>query len=115
MVGETKIIGLAAAVAGALAFQVQLVNATEMSQFAVGAQYSTTHVYVAADDMDRFTASFLATFGGKSTPQSVVTVTADAEFRQLESHFDASGHNFAVRIQDGRFPIRSVRSEPAIW
>ena len=44
-------------------------------RFAVGAQYGTTHVYVAAADMDRFTASFLATFGGKSSQPSVVTVT----------------------------------------
>jgi predicted enzyme related to lactoylglutathione lyase len=44
-------------------------------QFAVGAQYGSTHVYVAPADMDRFTASFLATFGGKSSQLSVVTVT----------------------------------------
>lgn len=44
-------------------------------QFAVGAQYGTTHVYIAAADMDGFTASFLATFGGKSSQPSVVTVT----------------------------------------
>jgi predicted enzyme related to lactoylglutathione lyase len=47
----------------------------QAEQFAVGAQYGTTHVYVAAADMDRFTASFLATFGGKSSQPSVVTVT----------------------------------------
>jgi hypothetical protein len=44
-------------------------------QFAVGAQYGTAHVYVAAADMDRFAASFLATFGGKSSQPSAVTVT----------------------------------------
>jgi hypothetical protein len=44
-------------------------------QFAVGSQYGTAHVYVAAADMDRFTASFLATFGGKSSQPSTVTVT----------------------------------------
>jgi predicted enzyme related to lactoylglutathione lyase len=32
-------------------------------------------VYVAAEDMDRFAASFLATFGGKSSQPMVVTVT----------------------------------------
>jgi len=42
---------------------------------AVGPQYDTTHVYVAAADVDRFAASFLATFGGQSTKQVVVTVT----------------------------------------
>ena len=41
----------------------------------VGAQYDTTHVYVAPDDVDRFAASFLATFGGQSTKQVVATVT----------------------------------------
>jgi predicted enzyme related to lactoylglutathione lyase len=43
---------------------------------AVGAQYDTTHVYVAPEDVDRFTASFLATFGGQSTKQAIATVTA---------------------------------------
>ena len=42
---------------------------------AVGPQYDTTHVYVAPADVDRFVASFLATFGGQSTKQVVATVT----------------------------------------
>jgi len=42
---------------------------------AVGPQYDTTHVYVAPADVDRFVASFLATFGGQSTKQVVTTVT----------------------------------------
>ncbi|WP_323992120.1 glyoxalase [Nguyenibacter sp. L1] len=42
---------------------------------AVGPQYDTTHVYVAASDVDRFVSSFLGTFGGSSTKQVVVTVT----------------------------------------
>jgi predicted enzyme related to lactoylglutathione lyase len=41
----------------------------------VGAQYDTTHVYVAPEDVDKFVASFTATFGGQSTKQVVVTVT----------------------------------------
>ncbi|BAM88566.1 conserved exported hypothetical protein [Bradyrhizobium oligotrophicum S58] len=41
----------------------------------VGAQYDTTHVYVAPDDVEKFAASFLATFGGQSTKQVVATVT----------------------------------------
>ena len=44
-------------------------------QVGVGAQYDTTHVYVAPEDVDKFVASFLATFGGKSTKQVVATVT----------------------------------------
>jgi predicted enzyme related to lactoylglutathione lyase len=44
-------------------------------QVGVGAQYDTTHVYVAPEDVDKFATSFLATFGGQSTKQVVVTVT----------------------------------------
>lgn len=43
--------------------------------YAVGAQYDTTHVYVASGDVDAFVKSFTATFGGQSTKQVVVTVT----------------------------------------
>jgi predicted enzyme related to lactoylglutathione lyase len=42
---------------------------------AVGPQYDTTHVYVAPADVDRFASSFIATFGGRSTKQVLVTVT----------------------------------------
>jgi len=42
---------------------------------AVGAQYDTTHVYVAPGDVDHFVDSFLATFGGQSTKQGIATVT----------------------------------------
>jgi len=45
------------------------------SLIGVGAQYDTTHVYVAPEDVDKFAASFLATFGGQSTKQVVATVT----------------------------------------
>jgi predicted enzyme related to lactoylglutathione lyase len=45
------------------------------SQIGVGAQYDTTHVYVAPEDVDSFVKSFLATFGGQSTKQVVATVT----------------------------------------
>jgi predicted enzyme related to lactoylglutathione lyase len=45
------------------------------SQVGVGAQYDTTHVYVAPEDVDKFATSFLATFGGQSTKQVVATVT----------------------------------------
>jgi hypothetical protein len=41
----------------------------------VGSQYDTTHVYVAPDDVDKFAASFTATFAGQSTRQVVATVT----------------------------------------
>ncbi len=44
-------------------------------EVAVAPQYSTTHVYVAPADVDRFVAAFLGTFGGQSTKQVTVTVT----------------------------------------
>jgi len=48
---------------------------TPTPNVAVGQQYDTTHVYVTPDDFDRFVASVLATFGGTTTKQVVVTVT----------------------------------------
>ncbi len=45
------------------------------SNFGVGAQYDTTHVYVQPEDFDKFVASLLATFGGTTTKQGVFTAT----------------------------------------
>jgi len=42
---------------------------------AVGPQYDTTHVYVAPEDFDKFTDSFVATFGGHKSQQGVFQVT----------------------------------------
>lgn len=50
-------------------------SAAATPMVAVGPQYDTTHVYVAPADVDRFAASFVATFGGRSTKQAVATVT----------------------------------------
>lgn len=49
--------------------------AAPVAAVAVAPQYDTTHVYVAPHEVDRFVASFLATFGGQSTKQVVATVT----------------------------------------
>jgi hypothetical protein len=48
---------------------------TANQELAVGPQYDTTHVYVAADDFDRFVTSFKATFGGTATKQGEFQVT----------------------------------------
>jgi predicted enzyme related to lactoylglutathione lyase len=72
------IFGIVAALAGVAALQPKLADARPAAttpEVAVGAQYGTTHVYVAADDMDRLAASLLATFGGKSSEKSVATIT----------------------------------------
>jgi hypothetical protein len=49
--------------------------ATATPAVAVAPQYDSTHIYIAPEDVDRFVASFLGTFGGKSGKQVVVTVT----------------------------------------
>lgn len=41
---------------------------------AVGAQYDTTHVYVVTGSIDTFVRSFIATFGGKASPQQQANV-----------------------------------------
>jgi hypothetical protein len=48
---------------------------TTKSRLAAGPQYDTTHVYVAPQDFDRFVASVIATFGGTTAQEAVVTVT----------------------------------------
>jgi predicted enzyme related to lactoylglutathione lyase len=50
-------------------------GAASVSSVAIGPQYDTAHVYVAPSDVNAFVASFLGTFGGKSTIQVVATVT----------------------------------------
>src|ERR1700745_2368885 len=50
-------------------------NAQSTPDLAVGPQYDTTHVYVAPEDFNRFVASLIATFGGKTSKQGVFTVT----------------------------------------
>jgi predicted enzyme related to lactoylglutathione lyase len=53
-------------------------GAPRAPEIAVGPQYDTTHVYVEPADVERFSASFLATFGGESTRQVIATVTPTA-------------------------------------
>jgi hypothetical protein len=52
----------------------------------VGAQYDSTHVYVAPSDMNAFVKSFTATFGGQASPQSVTNVLpvpSSTQFRYI--------------------------------
>jgi predicted enzyme related to lactoylglutathione lyase len=53
----------------------QSAQAASTASVTVGAQFDTTHVYVAPQDFDRFVASLIATFGGTTTKQGVFTVT----------------------------------------
>jgi predicted enzyme related to lactoylglutathione lyase len=50
-------------------------DAGSATLYGVGAQYDSTHVYVAPEDVDKFVTSFLATFGGRSSKQVTTTVT----------------------------------------
>src|ERR1700733_5928653 len=45
------------------------------SNFGVGPQYDTAHVYVKPEDFNGFVASLVATFGGTTTKQGIFTVT----------------------------------------
>ena len=42
---------------------------------AVGPQYGTVHVYVVPEDVDRFSDSVIATFGGTRSQQAALTIT----------------------------------------
>src|SRR6266849_4456683 len=78
MIGNRHLIRfllLASLLSGASAAVAKDATRQSASQLGVGAQYDTTHVYVAPEDVDKFATSFLATFGGQSTKQVVATVT----------------------------------------
>jgi hypothetical protein len=51
---------------------------------AVGAQYDSTHVYVAPADLETFVASFVATFGGHASKPVISTVTPTASSAQFQ-------------------------------
>jgi hypothetical protein len=49
--------------------------ATQSPSLAVGPQYDSTHVYVAPADLDGFTSSLVATFGGTRSQPATFSVT----------------------------------------
>ncbi len=57
------------------AFAPALCGLAAESDYAVGPQYDSTHVYVNPDDFDRFVASLIATFGGSTSKRGVAAVT----------------------------------------
>ncbi len=50
-------------------------STTQTSSVAVGPQYDSTHVYVAPADLESFTSSLVATFGGTKSQPATFTVT----------------------------------------
>lgn len=58
------------------------------SNIAVGAQYDSTHVYVATADLESFVKSFVATFGGQTSKPivtNVLPVPSSAEFQSIST------------------------------
>jgi hypothetical protein len=78
MIGKHRLVGFlllwSAAIFASTVMAQELAHSAAVP-IGVGAQYDTTHVYVAPEDVGKFAASFLATFGGQSTKQVIVTVT----------------------------------------
>ncbi|MBN3849670.1 glyoxalase [Paraburkholderia sp. Ac-20342] len=72
LLGMMLVCGLAAA---SVSFAKPPAMEAETPSVAVAPQYDTTHVYVAPEDFDRFTDSFVATFGGSKSQQGVFQVT----------------------------------------
>jgi hypothetical protein len=58
---------------------------------AVGAQYDSTHVYVAPGDLDRLTDSLVATFGGTKSRPTVLSVTPTPSETAFEFVFTPVG------------------------
>ncbi len=67
---------------------------------AVAPQYDTTHVYVAPEDFDRFTASLIATFGGSKSKQGVFQVTPTPSPGHVATRAHPGGHFLRLRLQD---------------
>lgn len=63
------------AAGGLLALTAPLRLAQAAPALAVGPQYDTTHVYVAAENFERFVKSFVATFGGTTSKEIIANVT----------------------------------------
>jgi len=68
-----------------------LLGAAGPAPLAVGPQYDSTHVYVAQDQIDRFVASFIATFGGHASPAMVADVTPTPSLTLFRLAFTPAG------------------------
>ena len=65
--------------------------ADAMASVAVGPQYGTAHVYVAPEDVDRFSESVVATFGGTRSQQAALTITPTASKAMWRAVFTPVG------------------------
>ena len=67
----------------------------ETPALAVGPQYETSHVYVSPEDVERFSTSLVATFGGTTSQRAVLTVTPTPSETIWQAVFTPVG-NFSV-------------------
>jgi hypothetical protein len=65
--------------------------ATQAPSIAVGPQYDSTHVYAAPADLDTFTSSLVATFGGTKSAPMTLTVTPTPSETTFEFVFTPVG------------------------
>lgn len=65
--------------------------ATQAPSVAVGPQYDSTHVYVAPADLDAFTSSLVATFGGTKSAPATLSVTPTPSETTFEFVFTPVG------------------------
>jgi hypothetical protein len=65
--------------------------AAETTDYSVGAQYDTTHVYVPQEQFDTFVASFVATFGGTTSKQGEFQVTPTPSLTKSQLVLTPSG------------------------
>jgi hypothetical protein len=61
------------------------------TDYAVGPQYDTTHVYVPQDQFDTFVSSFVATFGGTTSKQGEFQVTPTKSLTKSQLVLTPSG------------------------
>jgi hypothetical protein len=61
----------------------------------VGPQYGGAHVYLAPEDLDRFSASVIATFGGTRSQPSLTKITPTSSETELQFVFTPAG-SFSV-------------------
>jgi hypothetical protein len=84
---------------------------TQASSVAVGPQYDSTHVYVAPADLDSFTSSLVATFGGTKSQPATFSVTPTPSETAFEFVFTPVGtfsvFGFATPIP---YPFGSERT-----
>jgi hypothetical protein len=64
---------------------------TQTSSVAVGPQYDSTHVYVAPADLETFTSSLVATFGGTKSQPTTFSVTPTPSETTFEFVFTPVG------------------------